>query len=84
MTRESNIISYLNDYSGGYYNSESTDRATLIRKTAENVLAWHEIEETPANIRKYSETIEKLAEADEGLIIRKNIYTHTWMIETRD
>jgi hypothetical protein len=84
MTREENILSYLNGYSGGYYNSESTDRAELIRKTVENVLAWHDIAETRANVRKYSETMEKLAEGDEGLIIRKNIYTHTWMVETRD
>lgn len=84
MTREANILSYLNDYSGGFYNSHSEDRAELIRKTVENVLAWHEIAETPANVRNYSEAMEGLAKADEGLIIRKNIYTHTWMVETRD
>lgn len=84
MTREDNIVSYLNDYSGGFYNSHSEDRAVLIRKTVENVLAWFDIAETPENVRNYSEAMERLAEADEGLIIRKNIYTHTWMVETRD
>lgn len=84
MTREANILNYLNDYSGGFYNSNSEDRATLIRKTVENVLAFHDIAETPENVRNYSEAMERLAKADEGLIIRKNIYTHTWMVETRD
>lgn len=84
MTREANILSYLNDYSGGFYNSNSEDRAVLIRKTVENVLSFHEIAETPENVRNYSEAMERLAKGDEGLIIRKNIYTHTWMVETRD
>lgn len=84
MTREDNILSYLNDYSGGFYNSHSEDRAELIRKTVENVLSFHEIAETPANVRNYSEAMEGLAKGDESLIIRKNIYTHTWMVETRD
>lgn len=84
MSRENKIVSYLNDYSGGYYNSESVDRSELIRKTVENVLAWHDIAETRQNVRAYSEAMENLAEDDEGLIIRKNIYSHTWMVETRD
>lgn len=84
MTRKANILSYLNDYSGGYYNSENMDRDVLVRKTVENVLAFYGIEETRQNVRKYSEAFEELAKADEGLIVRKNIYTHTWMVETRD
>jgi len=84
MSRKANILGYLNDYSGGYYNSNSEDRATLIRKTVENVLAFHDIEETPANVRNYSEAMEELAKDDKDLVIRKNIYTHTWMVETRD
>lgn len=84
MSREANIIQYLNDYSSGFYNSHSEDRATLIRKTVENVLAFYDIAETPANVRNYSEAMENLAKGDKALIIRRNIYTHTWMVETRD
>jgi len=84
MSRKANILGYLNDYSGGFYDSHSEDRNELVRKTVENVLAFHDIEETSANVRNYSEAMEELAKGDESLIIRKNIYTHTWMVETRD
>lgn len=84
MTREANILSYLEEWHQGFYDSHSADRAELIRKTVENVLSYHQIAETPQNVRNYSEALEGLAKGDETLIIRKNIYTHTWMVETRD
>jgi hypothetical protein len=83
MSRKANILDYLNNYSGGFYNSENTDRNVLVEKVVGNVLAFHDIAETPENVRNYSAKLEELAK-DDTVIIRKNIYTHTWMIETRD
>ena len=80
MSRKDNILGYLNEWHQGFYDSHSQDRAKLVRKTVENVLAYHDIAETSENIRNYSAELEKLAK-DDTIIIRKNIYSHTWMLE---
>lgn len=83
MTRKANILNYLNEWHQGVYYSHSQDRSRLVEKTVENVLAYHDIAETPENIRNYTKTLEELAK-DDTVIIRKNIYSHEWMLEVPD
>lgn len=83
MSRKSNILSYLNEWHGGFYDSLSKDRARLVEKTVENVLAYFDIAETPENVRNYSAKLEELAKVD-TVIIRKNVYTDTWLLEVPD
>jgi 3-dehydroquinate dehydratase len=80
MSREANILQYIEEWHDGFYDSHSQDRATLIRKTVENVLSYHDIAETPENIRNYSRKLEELAK-DDTVIIRKNVYSDTWLLE---
>lgn len=80
MSRKANIIGYVEEWHGGFYDSLSKDRAKLIRKTVENVLAYHDIAETPENVRNYTAKLEELAK-DDTVIIRKNVYTDTWLLE---
>jgi hypothetical protein len=83
MTRKANILEYLTGWSGGYYDSNSTDRDVVIRKTVENVLAYFRVAETPENIRNYTRELEELGK-DDTIIIKKNIYSHTWVIDVPD
>jgi hypothetical protein len=80
MSRKDNILRYVEEWHQGFYDSHSQDRAKLVRKTVENVLAYHDIAETPENVRNYSAKLEELAK-DDTVIIRKNVYTDTWLLE---
>lgn len=80
MNREEKIVQYIEDWHNGFYDSHSKDRERLIEKTVENVLAYHDIAETPENIRNYSHELERMAREDKA-IIRKNVYTDTWLLE---
>lgn len=80
MSREANIIQYLEDWHQGFYDSYSKDRDRLIEKTVENVLAYFDIAENTENIRNYAHELERLAREDK-VIIRMNVYTDTWLLE---
>lgn len=80
MSRKANILQYIEEWHQGFYDSHSKDRAKLVQKTVENVLSYHDIAETTENVRNYSAKLEELAK-DDTVIIRKNVYTDTWLLE---
>jgi len=83
MNREAKILTYVNDWLGGFYDSHNKDRSVMVERTVESTLAYHDIAETPANVRNYSEAFESLVKAGK-LEVRRNIYTDAWMFQTPD
>lgn len=83
MTREDNILTYVNEWFDGFYDSQTTHRDIMVERTVESTLAWHNIRETPANLKNYREAFESLVKSGK-IEVRRNIYTDSWMFQVPD
>lgn len=77
ITRQDNVVDYLKDYCGGekFYGPE-VSRETIVANVAEEVIAWHDLVDTPVTQSLYRGIVRGMLE-DGSLRIGNGMPVHT-------
>lgn len=64
MTREANILSYINEWHGGFWWLVTKEEEGIPERVADNVIAYHDLKDNAANQRAYTVVARKLIGSD--------------------
>jgi hypothetical protein len=64
-TRSAKILSYLRDWRGGYWNLQTDNGTGVPEKVADEVIAWHDLQESAANRKAYADEFLTMARAED-------------------
>lgn len=67
MTRTNKVLSYVNEWHGGYWWLNTKEYAELPKRVAENVIAYHDLKENDANLSAYTAEARSLIVAGDRL-----------------